>query len=185
MPNLVQTLSVLCARISYKGVVRKASSDLQDHLDKFQDDSISKKTFISRVQKTLNDAYLKAYQKGGGVKSPSEAGQTWLDEFKNGQFSFLKGFADDVESGSGVMEPDMRMGMYAKAIKPAYHAGSLHESDDGSEWNWDLGPGENCEDCVSNAEGGPYSADDLPGLPGDGQTVCGPNCNCSIVKSGR
>ena len=184
MTTLKNLLSIFSAKKpSYHKTVNATATRLQDELDKYEADIISKKTFLTRSQKILSKAYKTAYKSGSGVSGYSELGQEWLDEFSNSQFSFLAKFADDIENGLGSMDTDARMKMYADSVKSAWYAGSTLESDDGTLFDWVLGDAENCEDCVGRSENGPYTLDGLPGFPGDGSTVCMANCKCSIVRS--
>lgn len=170
---------------SIRSVINAASAKLQSNLEKFDSGDITKRTFRSRVKKILSQAYDQAYKNGGGVSAVSDEGEDWIKEFQASQFEFLEGFANDIEAGTGTMEFDARMGMYAKAVKTAYWAGSTIESEDGSLFDWILSDGENCEDCLEFADSGPYTRDTLPAYPGDGTSVCKGNCGCSIVRSRR
>lgn len=51
-------------------------------------------------------------------------------------------------------------------------------------YDWVLGSGGtygHCEDCPGRAAAGPYTAETLPGEPGDGSTRCGDACTCTVV----
>lgn len=61
-------------------------------------------------------------------------------------------------------------------------AGHQQAQDDGmTEADWELEPGaDHCDDCLDNADGSPYAVDDLPTLPGIGDTQCRGNCRCTV-----
>jgi len=129
MPTLRQLVTLLCAsKGSIKRIVNRTASKLQANLEKYEDDRITKKTFTSRSKKILSEAYRSAYKAGSGVSGVSDAGEEWLGNHAASQFGFLEGFADDIEAGVGTMEFDSRMGLYAKAIQPAYWGGSVLEA---------------------------------------------------------
>ncbi len=46
-------------------------------------------------------------------------------------------------------------------------------------WETDS-PANGCDDCQGREDASPYDIDDLPGIPGDGSTECGPGCVCSV-----
>lgn len=48
--------------------------------------------------------------------------------------------------------------------------------------DWDVTGDENdCDDCDAIAAAGPYSADDIPSWPGQGDTQCLDRCRCTIT----
>jgi hypothetical protein len=56
----------------------------------------------------------------------------------------------------------------------AVDAGETH-----AWWEVDS-PKQGCSDCQDREDNSPYEIDDLPGVPGDGSTDCGPGCLCSV-----
>lgn len=59
-----------------------------------------------------------------------------------------------------------------------------------AEVNWRLGVAEHCADCLSLADGSPYSApgatgpNPLPTVPRNGDTICLGNCRCYLESAG-
>lgn len=43
---------------------------------------------------------------------------------------------------------------------------------------------QHCDDCLERAANSPYDLDEMPGLPGDGSTECGPGDKCDVEYSG-
>jgi hypothetical protein len=169
-------------RLPFAKITNAVNQRLQAELEKFDNQEISKKTFVGRAKKILGAGYKKAYLQGSGLSRLDTHGLDWIKSFSDKQFSFLESFADDIAAGTGKMEYDTRIGLYAKAIQSAYWGGSAAESPVGVLLNWVLTANESCQDCLDNAAGSPYLPDELPGVPGDGQTKCGSNCKCFILQ---
>lgn len=49
----------------------------------------------------------------------------------------------------------------------------------GAWWETDS-PANGCDDCQKREDDSPYAIDELPGIPGDGSTTCGPGCLCEV-----
>ena len=50
---------------------------------------------------------------------------------------------------------------------------------------WELEPlAEHCPTCLDFAAGGPYTIDNLPGIPGDADTECDGSCRCNLIPIG-
>lgn len=116
--------------------------------------------WMSAVRTELKNAYLQlaALGKGGWDQmTPADWGRVGGDLAD--QFAYLQRFADEIAVGN-LTEGQIttRLGMYAEATKEAY---------------WDTW--QSTADVTANP--------DLPELtqtPGDGQTQCLTNCNCSL-----
>lgn len=168
---------------AYAKIAVKANARLQKHLSKFEAGKIDKSKFLSKTRNTLSKAYKKAFLKGSGYDEVPGKNEAWLKDFSASQFKYLEGFASAIEDGTTIMGTSQRMGMYAEATRAAYWAGSVAGSSRNAEFDWVLGPTENCDDCIELSDGGPYRRNNLPTVPGAGDTVCGSNCKCQIVRS--
>ena len=47
-------------------------------------------------------------------------------------------------------------------------------------WETDSPKGGSCSGCQGREDDSPYAIDELPGIPGDGSTDCGPGCLCGV-----
>lgn len=177
------SLEIHAAAKPYTKIVNAANDKLQKQLSKFERGKIDSDKFLNTTQSILSEAYEKAFLKGSGRKIIPPNGKEWLDNFKASQFKFLENFASAIDEGSTVMSTSQRMGMYANAIRSSYWSGSVVGSGKGSQFDWVTTAGENCDDCLEIEKGNPYARNDLPTVPGAGDTRCGSNCNCHIVRS--
>lgn len=168
---------------AYDPIAESANSLLQAELEKFDNQEISRKTFLKRTKNILADAYQKAYVKGAGITKISSDGQDWIKAFAKKQNKYLDKFAADIEAGEGTMDYDNRMELYANAVRAAYWGGSSNEADDDEPMDWVTTAHESCEDCLAREANSPYTRGTLPGVPGDGSTQCRTNCKCLIVKA--
>jgi hypothetical protein len=53
--------------------------------------------------------------------------------------------------------------------------------DNGVLLDWETESGDPCDDCLDLEGGSPYSADDIPTWPAEGDTECLDNCKCHIA----
>lgn len=54
-----------------------------------------------------------------------------------------------------------------------------------AKYAWVLDAGaQHCSTCLTLAAGGPYTLDELPGIPGDAPTDCNGGCRCDLVEVG-
>lgn len=112
-------------------------------------------------------------------------GQDALDEFREivriGDVTAWEGSVDEI-----MAEIENRMAMGADSIAwQGYQLGRVEEIDAaGQKFYWVLDPGaSHCETCLEYAAGGPYTLDDLPGIPGDAPTDCNGGCRCDLVPA--
>lgn len=74
-----------------------------------------------------------------------------------------------------------RAAAYVIALRVTANQAWIDALPGGTLFTWVLGAAEHhCGDCPSWAAGGPYGADDLPALPGDGSSECGIGCKCDL-----
>jgi hypothetical protein len=92
--------------------------------------------------------------------------------------------ATDGSEGSGlsVAQSALYAGGLASLIYASYQAGKTADAPEDATFDWvlDSGTKNHCDDCQSNADGGPYTTDELPGYPADGSQQCAGNCRCTI-----
>jgi hypothetical protein len=76
-----------------------------------------------------------------------------------------------------------RLKLYMDGWQPTAAAAWLAAQPEGDLYDWFLDSGaKHCADCPAFADGGPYTADTLPGMPGDGCSACMSGCRCQLVN---
>jgi hypothetical protein len=137
------------------------------------------------VASELKDAHLaqSMFAVGGrvnmGFAEFGRVGQTLRE-----QYGFLSQFADDIAAGkvSEAMALS-RINMYGNAATQSYWSEYAKASTGLIDWR--LGVAEHCGDCVSIANGSPYTEASLPAYPCDGSTKCLSNCKCTLERRGE
>lgn len=137
----------------------------------------------------LEDAHTRAV-----VLGRAHAGDLALEEADDRHFAeavvddeseYLAHFVEDLE-GDGDLDQGAvgrRAALYADRLAgTANEAWALALPDD-TVFVWELGARDesNCDECPARALGGPYTAEDLPGYPGDNSTPCVFNCRCRLL----
>lgn len=135
------------------------------------------------LKSSLDDAYAEAYMVGKGSSQISKRELKWVNKVKREQFAYLDGFMSDLEGGGSVMPPRDRMDAYLSRLDGMYWSGYVAGSGDDVEIDWVLGVGNNCDDCMEFADGGPYGKNELEAVPGDGSTDCLFNCGCHLERT--
>lgn len=140
----------------------------------------------------LTLAAVSAFRKGASLRAVTVPSGTkaMLDRYPRlkkkivSQSKFLQGFAKDyiegVPSNKGRMSFVNRSVLYGKSMMSYYHLGAAISTGTRDLIFWNLGACEHCSDCVALAMSGPYYVDELPTMPGAGQTKCGHWCCCSL-----
>lgn len=101
------------------------------------------------IRQSLVDQYVMA-RGGRGMMTPSDWGK--IGKMMQGQNKFLRGFAADLhDSNLSAAQAKVRSALYAGASRAAFEKG----------------------------KGQALGMPDLPQYPGDGNTVCGTNCQCA------
>ena len=140
--------------------------------------------FYRDTRRLLKEAYAANFQAGllaVGWHEPTTADDTrWLRTFSRHENRYLRRFAEDMRTSTGTMPYHRRMQMYLNTADAAYFAGQLAGLPHGTEIHWELSDVEHCDDCVTWAADGPYTADSLPAVPRDGTSACLSNCRCSL-----
>jgi 8-oxo-dGTP pyrophosphatase MutT (NUDIX family) len=151
--------------------------------------------FATQGTGVMQDGYQAAYEAGGQGAS-SELGTETVPDFTEKaaaraatQTTYLDGFATDIMAGVDTGELAARAGMYAAGLTAPYEEGYVDTGtadDPSASIVWNLGDdSDHCENCLE-LDGQSFSADDLPGFPGDGgfdnDVLCegGCLCNCSL-----
>ena len=76
-----------------------------------------------------------------------------------------------------------RLKLYMDGWQPTAAAAWLAFQPDDALYDWLLDKGaHHCPDCPAFADGGPYTADTIPAMPGDGHTECMSGCRCQLVN---
>jgi len=166
---------------------------------------ITKAQYIEKVTALLHSGMVTAAERGGADTAQASA---LADGILKSQTKRIDGLAHDLdestlgdgdEAGTGLSAAQAALyagglaGMLWGAHQGAKTADAGDDREDGSDepgakaaqWDWVLDPEttNHCDDCESNADGGPYSKDDLPGYPGDGSTICAGNCRCRLEEA--
>jgi hypothetical protein len=168
---------------------------------------IDKAEFTSQGQSALQAGYTAAYGAGSeaaladlGVDgvSPSADPTEAAEARAEAQAGYLDGFADDIEAGVSSADLADRAALYAAGLTSLFEQGYVDEgtgaiaSDDTDTGDasgnivWNLGDAEHCPNC-EELDGQAFTADDLPGFPGDGvfgqDELCegGPRCACFLT----
>jgi hypothetical protein len=106
-----------------------------------------------------------------------------------GEGTYLSRFADDIRNGRyGAVDDlstaaiDARIALYAAKLRGTATEAFVRASKPGDTFRWNLGASEHhCSECPEY-DGGIYTAETLPAIPGDGTTECGTNCKCSLTR---
>jgi hypothetical protein len=163
---------------------------------------IDKGDFTTGATDVLSDGYGAALA-AGADHALSDLGSAGIapdfgdaaDARAAAQSSYLDGFADDIMGGD-LSTSDLadRAALYAAGLTGAFEQGYVETGDDVSDDTsgaanivWNLGDAEHCGNCL-DLDGQAFTADDLPGFPGDGyfggdDGMCegGPRCACFLT----
>lgn len=110
---------------------------------------------------------------------------------KDGEASFLANFVKDLKSGRYTDEdgnPKVksiqgRAELYSRKLAATSTRSFIEASGEGFTFTWRLTPGENCADCIALAARSPYTADSIPTVPSNSDTICRSRCRCAIIRS--
>ena len=137
------------------------------------------------VRNTYSRAFILGKRASGDLTGATEREIKILQTLRLDEYRYLRGFLSDMKTGSGVMDYQHRMEMYANAARESFWLGWVSAKKSGAI-TWRLGPTEHCEDCLKFSEHGPYSVQDfidqvLPMVPQSGALTCkGFHCLCSL-----
>ncbi len=146
--------------------------------------SLSPEDFAASMGRVIRGFYLKTFALGKSItgKDPAMtiADQRAVKALVDDEVGYARKFGTAIGAGTSHMDTDARAAMYTKALDSVFIQGQVAGLPTDTTIAWRLGAGEHCADCVENADGGPYSADELPSIPGSGETQCLSNCLCSL-----
>jgi hypothetical protein len=129
----------------------------------------------------LKDAHLaQAMFAVGGKRNMTQANYGRVGGTLANEYRFLDNFASEIAKGS-VSEAQAlaRIKQYGNATQQSYWREYKLVSE---VIYWNLHPAEHCGDCLSLAGGSPYKPKDLGQVPGDGNTQCRGNCQCTLSR---
>ena len=171
----------LQAKVSeHEALQAELTRQLRRNYQNFQAGRIDAEEFHNRFQRRLVAAYESAFRAGKGDENLTNKDRRWINTFAANQFEFLNGFVSDLQAGREPISNDMRIQLYGRTAQGAYWKGALSDYDDQIEWVLGMNDN-NCESCLELADGSPYAPEDLPTVPGAGDTDCLSNCHCTLV----
>lgn len=138
----------------------------------------------------LRSAYRDAYAAGNsfhGADTPIGAqDRAIIDRYLSEDLDYLHGFYQDIKDAGGAGERglsdaymDNRTDLYGDSIQGLWWAGATDAQDPGVQIDWIAEP-DACDACQEAASGGPYTSDDLPGMPGADVCEGLDRCRCSL-----
>ncbi|MEO0595076.1 MAG: hypothetical protein AAF126_03100 [Chloroflexota bacterium] len=164
--------------------VEATYSTLDSLTERLYSGSITVQQWQVAVASELKDAHLAQSMFANGGRNnmtPVEYGRVGgvlADEYR-----YLQNFAEQIARGEiSEAQARARIRQYGNATKQSY----WREYTQRREYvRWNLQPGESCADCIALDSGGLdgnglFRADELPTVPGAGDTVCRGNCNCIL-----
>lgn len=163
----------------HEALQAKAEKQLKTIFNKADKGKIDAEEFTNQFQRKLVTAYEDAFRTGKGEERLSNKDRRWINSLAAEQFDYLKGFADAIDAGDPSATAD-RAALYGRSVKAAYWKGALSEFDSPIDWILSMNI-HNCDDCIELADGSPYDPEDLPTMPGQGDTACLGNCGCTLV----
>lgn len=151
--------------------------------------------FEQRFQKILEELFHGAVWRGrirgSGNGSPmGTRDRVIADEYYFEQLEFFAEFVADIRSGLYETADDRisipairnRARYYLERARGAANEAFTYESPEGEEFDWVLGIGEHCDDCLTWAAGSPYRSYELTTQPGLCETICRSKCHCTIRR---
>jgi hypothetical protein len=152
--------------------------------------------FGRQLAGTLEPAHGEAFslgrRRGGDLAAFDDVDALRGERIMDDERPFLDRFVKDIQEGrysgdggelsaAGILA---RARLYVRSVESSADDGFVSTGFDDESYNWRLGSGESCSDCVTLSEGGPYTVDELAGrYPGSGSTVCLVNCQCVLERS--
>jgi hypothetical protein len=145
--------------------------------------------FSTAFRAELAGSYLRAYT--DELPADHQFTQSDVDAVErltDIQAPYIKGFASDIANGTGTMPTDTRVGLYADSTHAATQSGALVAIVAGAvamgveeQIDWIMDEDEDsCTPCKDAAEGSPYTADTLPGMPQTPYCDGWDRCRCRL-----
>lgn len=108
------------------------NSRLQSHINEFIKGERTRGSTEWWVKKELRDYYRRAYGygllTGGNYDDIDDYGERELKRMRLQEYTYLKGFLDDIEAKRGTMPYRQRAGMYANALPALYWLGFVRSN---------------------------------------------------------
>jgi len=164
---------------------------------------INSQTWAARIQDSLSGAHATAAALGrsaalGHPQAVSDADKIIGHAVAAGDAVFLRQFREDIDTGRYIGDEgalneravDARLVLYGNKLRATANRAFAEASEPGGLYEWLLDDmahhcsGDGGMNCPSIAEGSPYTLDSLPTWPGAGETPCGTNCRCSVMRVG-
>lgn len=138
------------------------------------------------MRQLLTDGWTQAYRIGHSAKTgqaPVMLSDALLADIRR-QIGFADRFAQDIAGGvpsrPGRMSVGNRSALYGNGLTGAFNRGAVDGVAEDEVIFWRLGACDHCTDCPVLAVSGPYTKDNLPTLPRNGETECRMNCCCYL-----
>lgn len=179
---------------SFLAATRRFRSELLHSLDGLARGNIDLERFLVQANSGLVRTFFTIY--GIGVASIwpfhelTERDVSVVRRELFEQQRFLRSFGTDIARGFYVMNPEIRAGLYIRALRGIFELGRLEAYP--GPYVWVLGDTHHCLPCLAAATGGPYQKDEnshlglpvLPGIPGFGDICNGlTHCGCTLRSS--
>lgn len=154
---------------------------------------MSYETIQRQMRAAIREAYEQAFVLGkraaGNLMSPTAEDAAAVKRVLRDEYKYLRRFAADMRSDSGVMSYDRRMDYYAAAVRELFWLGWVRADNSPSrEITWVVGPTEHCIDCLTHSQESPMRMREFAErclsrghLPQSGSLAClGYNCQCAL-----
>jgi phage portal protein BeeE len=183
------------AQSQHDKLISLFEEDLMQGFTQYADGRITMEDLQKRQSKHIYDWHRAQYRLGfrtGGGTPTDEQLDAYARIMTDRQSGYMLGFLDDIENGryndaDGKLNVDgalrQRSKLYALQSSSSASAGFIEGSPDDSEFDWELGPTEHCEDCLYISALGPFDKETIFTNPREGDTVCLGNCKCRWVRS--
>lgn len=178
-------------------LVKEASDRCHALAVKLGQGNVSREEFLIAYDGIIAFYHGKAYRLGfslAGADVSDADVRAHARQIADLESQFIEGLADAIEAGTYNNDEDVfdaeslglqnRTGLYGQKVSSSASAGFVDGSDDGDEFDWELGGTENnCADCPELAAAGSFTKDELITTPRAGDTPCLGNCKCRLVRS--
>lgn len=150
------------------------------------DGDISADDWGERVWDEIKQEHIRQYLLGrGGLGSMTQADWGSAGGTLSEQRRYFNGFYAEVAAGAlSAAVIAARSRMYVNAAREAYNRGHTRAARGGGKTRvkWNLGnTEEHCSDCIDLSGRGWMPIEELPTVPGAGQTKCLSNCDCNLT----
>lgn len=185
MPTIEERVAALVAS-PFQPEGRTTEDRLASLVAALQTARITEDVFARAFRAELATSSLRAYAQGAArVRlTPGDVGA--VERLVQANVPNIASFTADIAAGREPIPTTQRVSMYADSTHKALQTGQLAAAAvAGQRVRWVLGEDDDatCEPCQAAADGGPYPAGALPGLPGWPFCTGGNNCRCEIVPA--